>query len=119
MIGEATLGGEKLFEGRALRNFAFLGLPAVSTGIQVLVEEATYVKLVKRVGLGLFGNFFGFGLEKGLVAVVVRLGGFLALFFEDRVGDHFLVDHFAQLEAVQREDAHHLHKARRQNLLLR
>src|SRR5207247_10492795 len=33
--------------------------------------------------------------------------------------NQLLFDHFAQLEAVQREDAHHLDEAGRQNLLLR
>ena len=110
--------GKKLFEGGPLGNFAFLGLAAVSAGIQVLVEETADVKLVEGIGFGLFRNFFGLRLEEGFVAVVVRLGGLFALLFQDGVCDHLLVDHFAQFEPVQRQNADHLDEAGRQNLLL-
>ena len=54
-----------------------------------------------------------------LVAVIVRNRVVLAQLFQHRVGDHLLVDHLAQFELVEREDADHLHQARRQDLLLR
>src|SRR5260370_1130421 len=102
MLGQPGRRREELFEGGPFGNFALLRFPAVSAGIQVLVEESSHVKLVKRIGFGLLRNFFGLRFQEGLVAVVVRLGGFFALLFQDRIGDHLLVDHFAQLEAVQR-----------------
>ncbi len=119
MVGKAAGRGEKLFEGRALGDFSFLGLAAVTAGIKVLVEKTTDIKLVEGIGFRLLGNFFGFGFEEGFVAVVVALSGFFAEFLEDGVGDHLLVDHLAEFETVQREDAHHLNEAWRENLLLR
>jgi hypothetical protein len=41
-----------------------------------------------------------------------------ALLFEDRIRDHLLIDHLAKLETIEREHAHHLHQAGRQNLAL-
>src|SRR5438034_4789672 len=119
MIRQAAGGREELLKGRPLGNFALLGLPAVTAGIQVLVKEGSDIEFVKGIGFGLLWNFFGFRFQEGLIAVIVGLGGFLVLLFKDRIGNHLLVDHFAQLEAIQRQDAHHLYQAWRQNLFLR
>ena len=94
-------------------------MAAVAAGVEVLVEKTADIKLVEGIRFGLLRNFFGFGFEEGFVAIVIALGGFFAELFEDGVGDHLLVDHLAEFETVQREDAHHLNEAGRQNLLLR
>ncbi len=73
----------------------------------------------KGLASGFSGSFLGFGFQEGFVAVVVALGGFFAELFEDGIGDHLLIDHLAEFEAVQGEDAHHLDETGRQNLLLR
>ena len=84
-----------------------------------MIEEAADVELVKGIGLGLFRNLFGFRFQKGFVAVVVGLRGLFALLFQDRIGDHLLVDHLAQFQTIEREHADHLHQTWRQNLPLR
>ena len=94
-------------------------LAAVAAGIEILIEEGADVEFVEGIGLGLLGNFFGFGFQEGFVAVVVGLRRLFALLFQDGIRDHLLVDHLAELEAIEREHAHHLHQARRQNLPLR
>src|SRR5712672_1536294 len=119
MIAEAGSRGKKLLERRTLRNFALLRAAPVSTGIEVLIEEGTNVELVKGIRFGLLRDLFGFCLEKGFVAVVVGLRWLFALLFQDRVGNHLLVDHLAQLKPIEREHADHLNEARSQNLLLR
>ncbi len=119
MIGQPGGRRQKLLERRPLGNFALLRLPAIAAGIQVLVEESADVEFIKGIGLGLFGDFFGFRFQEGFVAVIVGLRGLFAELFEDGIGDHLLVDHLAQFETIQRQDAHHLHQAGRQNLLLR
>src|SRR5260370_40283111 len=48
MVAQPTRRREELLEGGPLRYFALLRLPAVSPGIQVLVEECSHVKFVKR-----------------------------------------------------------------------
>ena len=73
----------------------------------------------KGLAAAVFGNFFGFLLEEGFVGVTIGGGrAFFGDFVEDRVGHDLLIDHLAQLEAVQREHADHLHQTRRENLLL-
>ena len=119
VIGEPGGRGQKFFERGTLGNFALLRLAAVAAGIEILIEKAANVELVEGIGLGLFGNLFGFGFQEGFVAVVVGLRGLFALFFQDGIGDHLLVDHLAQLEAIERENADHLHQTWRQNLPLR
>ena len=119
MIGKAGRGGKKLLERWALGNFAFLRLAAVAAGIEILIEEGADIEFVEGIRFRLLGNFFGFGFEEGFVGVVVGLRRLFALLFEDGIGDHLLVDHLAQLETIEREDAHHLDQTRRQNLLLR
>ena len=119
MIGQPGRRRKELLEGRPLRDFPFLRPAAVAASIQVLVEERADVKLVERIGYWFLRNFLRFFFEEGLVTVIVRLGGLFALLFENWVGDHFLVDHLAQLEAVQGQHADHLNEARRENLLLR
>jgi len=57
MVGQPARRREELLEGGPLGNFALLRLPAVSPGIQVLVEEASHIKLVKRIGLGFLRTF--------------------------------------------------------------
>ena len=77
MIGEAARRGEKLFEGRALGDFAFLRLAAVAAGVEVLVEKAADIEFVEGIGFGLLRNFLGFSFQEGFVAVVVGLRGLL------------------------------------------
>src|SRR5690348_3082964 len=119
MIREATRRGEKFFERGPFGNFSFLGLAAVAAGVQIFIEKTADIELVERIGFRLFRDFFGFRFKEGFVAVVVGLSGFFAELFEDWIGDHLLVDHLAEFEAVERENADHLDKAGRQNLLLR
>src|SRR5580698_9914035 len=119
MVREAAGGGQELLEGGSFGDFSFLGLAAVAAGVEILVEKTADIELVERIGFGLLWKFLGFGFEEGFVAIVVALGGFFAELFENGIGDHLLVDHLAELEAVQREDTHHLDEAGRQNLLLR
>ena len=40
-------------------------------------------------------------------------------FFQNRILHHFRIDHVLKLDFVEREDRHHLHEARGQNLPLR
>ncbi len=84
-----------------------------------MIEKSADVKLVERIGFRFLRYFFRFFLQKVFVAVIVSLCGLFALFFEHRIGNHFLVDHFPQLKAVQRQHADHLDEAGGQNLLLR
>ncbi len=94
-------------------------MPAVAAGVQILIEEAADIELVKGIQLLFLGNFFSFILEEGFVAVVVGGSRFFAQLFQHRIGHHLGVDHLPQLQAVQRQHADHLHQARRQYLLLR
>jgi len=119
MIAETARRRKKLLERRPLGDFAFLRLAAVATRIEILVEECADVEFVERIRFWLFRHFLGFGFQEGFVAVVVGLRRLFAELFENRVGYHLLVDHFAEFETVQGEDADHLDQARRQNLLLR
>jgi hypothetical protein len=119
VVGEAGGRRQKFLERGPLGNFPFLRLPAVAAGVQILIEEAADVELVKGIGFRLLGNFFSFGLQKSLVAIVVGLRRLFALLFQDGIGDHLLVDHLAQLQAIEREHADHLHQTWRQNLPLR
>src|SRR5579859_765456 len=119
VFGEPAGGGEELFEGGPLGDFSFLGFTAVTATVQILVKKTADIELVKGIGFRLLGNLLGFRFEKSFVAIVVALGGFFAELFEDGIGDHLLVDHLAEFEAVEREDAYHLHETGRQNLLLR
>src|SRR5260370_35322548 len=100
MVAQPARRREKLSEGRPLGNLALLRLPAVSAGIQVLVEDASHVTLVKGIGLGFFGDFFGFRFQKGLVAVVVGLSGFFTLLLQRWFGAHLRSVHFAELRLV-------------------
>src|SRR6266850_5578325 len=119
VIAEAGSRGKKLLERRTLGNFALLRAATVPAGIEILIEEGADVEFVKGIRFRLLRDFFGFCLQEGFVAVVVGLRGLFALFFQDRVGNHLLVDHLAQLKAIEREHADHLNEARSQNLLLR
>ena len=119
VVGQAAGRGKELFEGGPLGNFSFLGLAAVAAGIEIFVEKAADVEFVERIGFRFFRQLLRFGFQKIFVAVVVRLGGLFAELFEDGVGDHLLVDHLAEFEAIERQDADHLDEAGRQNLPLR
>ena len=94
-------------------------MAAVAAGIEILIEKGANVEFVEVIRLGLLGNFFGFVFEEIFVGVIVGLRGLFALLFENRIGDHLLIDHLAKLETIEREHAHHLHQAGRQNLALR
>ena len=94
-------------------------LPAAA--VQVLVEKGSDVELIKRVGrLGL-RNFFRLGLDEGFFAVILL--GYLAVssVSSSSIGLATIswVIISRKFQAVERQDAHHLHQARRQNLLLR
>ena len=119
MLGQPRGRGQKLFKRRPLADFPLLRLPAVTAGIQILIKESPDVELVKRIRLRFLRNLLRFIADEIFVAVIVRRGGFFALFFQDRVLNHLLIDHFPKFQPVQRQHADHLHQARRQNLLLR
>ena len=110
---------KKFFERWAFGDFALDRLAAIAAGIEILIEEGADVEFVEVIGLGLFGNFFGFGFQEIFVGVIVGLRRLFALLFENGVRDHLLIDHLAKLETIEREHAHHLHQAWRQNLTLR
>jgi len=116
----SPLGEERNFskEGRSETSLSWDWPPSPPVSRYWLKKTAD-IELVERIGFRLLGKFLGFGFQEGFVAVVVALGGFFAELFENGIGDHLLVDHLAELEAVQREDTHHLDEAGRQNLLLR
>ncbi len=112
-------GGKEFVEGGAFDVFAFAAAGAFGAGIEILGEEGAEIEFVEGIGGFGFGDFFGFFLEERFVGVAV--GGGRALFgdfFEDGIGHDFLIDHLAQLQAIEREHADHLHEARRENLLL-
>ena len=113
-------GEDKEFVERGpLDFFVFTGL--CGAGVKILRIEGTKIEFIEGIGFfGLvLGDFFGFGFEEGFVGVAFGYDSILAELFEDGIGHDLLIDHFAQLEAVEGEDAHHLDQPRRQNLLLR
>ena len=86
---------------------------------QILVEKRGDVEFFEGTGRFGLGNFFGFRFQEGFVAVIFGGDRFFGQFFQHRVLDHLLVDHFPEFEAVQRQHAHHLDQARGKDLLLR
>ena len=115
-----TLGrGKKLFERWALVDFALAAVFIASTTAQILVEKGGDVELCKWAGGFDLGNFFSLGFQEGFGAVILGDHRVIRQFFQHRVFDHFLVDHLTQFETIQRENAHHLNQARREDLLLR
>ena len=64
------------------------------------------------------GNFFGFRFQESFVAVVFAGDRVIGQFFQHRVFDHFLIDHFPEFETIERQHAHHLDQTRRKDLLL-
>jgi len=87
-------------------------------GIEVSAEEGTEIKFVKGVGACAFGDLFRLVLDEIFVGVILADYTVIAQLFQDRVGHDFLVNHFAQLQPIQRQDADHLDQARGKDLLL-
>ena len=106
-------------EGRSISSRSLL--PARSEpASRYWVKKVPKSNSSKGLAASVSGNFFGFFFEESFVGVAVGGGGALfGDFVEDGIGHDFLIDHLAQLQAIQRENADHLHEARRQNLLLR
>src|SRR5581483_6535153 len=124
VIGESGGFREEILEGRTFYIFNFAG--AAVTRVEVFLEERTKINLFERVlGFGRCGGFFGGGGGGVAVALfffggdVVDEGNVFVQFFEDRVLNHLLVDHFLELHLVERKDADHLHQTRGEDLFLR
>ena len=47
-------------------------LAAIAAGVEILIEECADVEFVEGIGLGLFWNFFGFGLQEIFVGCNCR-----------------------------------------------
>ena len=74
MVGQALRRGDKFFERRLFDHFV-LAAAVSAAAIQILVEEGGDVEFVERIGgLGL-RNFFGFGFDEGLFAVILARRG--------------------------------------------
>ena len=119
MFGKTLGRGKKLFERWALIDFALATVFIASAAAQILVEKGGHIEFSKRAGGFDLGNFFSLGFQEGFGAVILGDHRVIRQFFQHRVFDHFLVDHLTQFETIQRENAHHLNQARREDLLLR
>ena len=119
MVGQALRGREKFLKRGLFRFFALAACRPLRARIEVLVEERAEIEFVERIRSGSFGKFLDFLLQKRFVGVAVLGGSFFRCFFENGIRHDLLIDHFPQLETVQRQHADHLHEPRRQNLLLR
>src|SRR5260370_1188695 len=118
MVGKSARRREELFKRRPLNDLALAGNLGAATGIKILVKKRGDIKFVEWIGCLGFRKLFGFGFDKSLVAVVLTDDPVFAQLFEYRVLHHFLVDHLAQFQTVQRQHADHLNKSRRKDLLL-
>src|SRR3989475_6939573 len=112
VFGQTLRRGEKLVERRPLDLFVLTVLDAVAA-VQVLVKKGGDVELVEGIGGLGFGDLLGFGFDESLVTIVLADHPIFAQPFQHRVGDHLLVDHLAQLEPVERENAYHLRSEER------
>ena len=117
MVGKTCRRGKELVKRRLFDIFAFAARGALRPGVEILREERTKIEFIEGIGRFRLGNFFGFFLKERFVRVAFSHGA-LFLLFEDGVRHDLLIDHLAQLEAIQRENAYHLDEARRQNLFL-
>ena len=92
-------------------------------GVEIILEVAAKVDLIERVFF--YPLTFRRDFRRTAVAVAFTPRALIESlrlvldFFEHRVLNHLAVEHFLQLQLVEREDAHHLHQAGRQHLPLR
>src|SRR5208337_3726935 len=110
--------GEKILERRSLDN---LGFWRSKSGVKVVVEKRPEIDLLERI---LMVAVSGDVLRRGrsafrLLVDFIDGRNVLRDLFQNRVGNHLPVNHLPQLELIERKNADHLHKARRQDLLLR
>ena len=117
MLGKSLRRGNELFEGRLLDDFV-LAASFAAAAIQILIEEGSDIEFVEGIGRLCLRHFLSLGLDEGFFAVIFAGGPSLVSSSSIGIGDHFLRDHLAQFQTVQRQHADHLHQARRQNLLL-
>ena len=90
--------------------------------IKVIFKERSEVDLFKRIFLVRRRRRF-FGGRQALAFFlaaphIVDEGDGIFQFLENRILNHFLSNHVLELKLVKRENADHLHKARRKDLAL-